>query len=152
MTYRTMYRFTLAILFMFAATAANAAEECVGLTSKLKSNEGASSFSKAVINAILGYAEGPGCSSLTSVMDVVLHGSKTSGRRLEDKKALNVAQAQANLDKALADPSIGARMEKLKQHAPDEKVRLYLEAAILDEEGYYDARDLRVQQLTEKLK
>lgn len=120
----------------------SAAQDCTGLTKILKD-------APQQLQAV--NPQGASCASLTSVMGLVIHRNKTGGRRLEEKKALNVTAAQAEVNKALADSKIRAKVDKLKQQVPDEQVRLYLEAAIFDEEGYYGARDLRVQQLAEKL-
>ena len=131
---------------------AYAGDECVGLSNILKDAPRKVSFFEMVASAIKTDSDGAGCSSLTSVMDKVIHRNRTSGRRLENEKPLNIRDAEANLAAALRTPAILARLEKLKQQVPDEKVRLYLEAAILDEEGYYNARELRIQQLMEKIK
>lgn len=131
---------------------AYAGDECVGLSNILKDAPRKVSFFEMVASAIKTDSEGASCSSLTSVMDKVIHRNRTSGRRLENEKPLNITDAEANLAAALRTPAISARLAKLKQEVPDEKVRLYLEAAILDEEGYYNARELRIQQLMEKIK
>jgi hypothetical protein len=90
------------------------------------------------------------CNSLAAVADKIINRKKTGGRRLEQDKPLNVAEAQANLDKALQDPAIRARVEKLKTEVADENARLVYQAAVMDEEGYYGARDLLIQQLLQR--
>ncbi|MGZ5631747.1 MAG: hypothetical protein ACXWIP_12995 [Burkholderiales bacterium] len=40
----------------------------------------------------------------------------------------------------------------MRREVQDENMRLAYEAAILDEEGYYNARDLRIMQLSDRLK
>lgn len=92
------------------------------------------------------------CASLTLVADRAINGRKKLGTELEGGKPLDRVEAQANRDKAMRDPEIRARIEQLNRDVPDENVRFLLEAAILDEEGYYSARDLRIQQLQERLK
>lgn len=142
----------LVVAVFSLAAVAYAGDECVGLSNILKDAPRKVSFFEIVASAVKTDSEGAGCSSLTSVMDKVIHRSRISGRRLENEKPLNITDAEANLAVALRTPAILARLEKLKQEVPDEKVRLYLEAAILDEEGYYNARELRIQQLMEKIK
>jgi hypothetical protein len=95
-------------------------------------------------------AETPGCSSLNSVMGRLLAQKPVGGRRLEDDKPFDPAAAQADLDEALRDPDTGKRLAKLHD-VKDENLRLYLEAAVLDEDGHYAARDLRVRQLQQRL-
>ena len=149
----------LALSLLVAVTSASAGKDCAGLTNILtnipKSKPSSESGMWESLKALVGSGsdtESADCSSLTSVAGLIINRNRTSGRRLEDKKPLNIAQAQANLDKALSDPSIKTRLEKLKQQVSDDQARTFLEAAIFDEEGFYGARDLRIQQLTEKLK
>ncbi|SCY31667.1 hypothetical protein SAMN05216420_104218 [Nitrosospira sp. Nl5] len=91
------------------------------------------------------------CESLALVLRKLAGHSKTGGRRLEEDKPLNTQQAQGNLREALSNPEIRARIEKMQSEVKDENARLVYEAAILDEEGYYDARELKIQQLQQKL-
>jgi hypothetical protein len=92
------------------------------------------------------------CGSITTVIASVMNRSRIGGRKLEDDKPVNVAEAQQNLNSALRDSSIRRRMDQLRRDVHDEDVRAIYEAAILDEEGYYKARDLRIMQLSERLK
>ena len=96
-------------------------------------------------------AGGAACGSFVSVLDKVIKRNKTAGRRLEGEKPLNVGAAQANVDAALRDPEIRKQIQALRR-VPDENLRLLYEAAIFDEEGYYNARELRIQQLLQRLK
>jgi len=92
------------------------------------------------------------CSSLTSVWAKVTKQKKVGGRQLEKERPLNPAEAQANLAAAQKDPAIRARLERAAKEIPDPSVRMVYEAAILDEEGFYAARDLKIQQLQQAQK
>jgi hypothetical protein len=92
------------------------------------------------------------CSSLTSVWAKVTKQKKVGGRQLEKERPLNPAEAQANLAAAQKDPAIRARLERAAKEIADPIVRLVYEAAILDEEGFYAARDLKIQQLQQAQK
>lgn len=140
----------LAFSVLFGAAATFAGDECTGLNNILKGLPESGGFGTS-IKAWL-KIDTADCGSLTSVTDKLVHRNKTSGKRLEKEKPFDPKEAEANLNTALADPAIQARLNKLKQAVPDENGRLFLEAAILDEEGYYPARELRIQQLLEKMK
>lgn len=140
----------LAFGILFTAAATNAGEECVGLSNIVKDKSSSGTLLQSLTTWLNGNTAD--CSSLTSVADKLIHRDKTSGKRLEKEKPFDPKEADANLKTALADPAIKARLNKLKQAVPDENGRLFLEAAIFDEEGYYPARELRIQQLLEKMK
>lgn len=113
---------------------------------------GASVALKALYEAFIDApARGAACGSLTSVLNKIGNRGKTGGRRLENDKPLDPKEAQANLDAALKDPEIRIRMDKVRNETTDENTRLVYEAAILDEEGYYNARELIIQRLRQKL-
>ena len=92
------------------------------------------------------------CGSLMSVLDRLVNTRKTGGRKLEEDRPFNAQQAQADLTKAQADPEVRPRLEKIKKEVSDPTRRLVYEAAVFDEEGYYGARDLRINQLKQQLK
>ena len=140
----------LAFIILLGAARTYAGEECVGLSNIVKDKSPSSTLVQSLTTWLSG--DTADCSSLTSVADKLIQRNKTSGKRLEKEKPFDPKEAEANLKTALADPAIQARLNKLKQDVPDENGRLFLEAAILDEEGYYPARELRIQQLLEKMK
>lgn len=140
----------LAVAILFTATGAHAGEECVGLNNIQKDLPLTNEFFQTMAMWLKG--DKVDCGSLTSVADKWAHRNKTSGKRLEKEKPFDPKEAEANLKTALADSAIQARLNKLKQAIADENGRLFLEAAIFDEEGYYAARELRIQQLLEKMK
>lgn len=135
--------FALAVSFM--APAAHA-QKCVGL---LQIRPDASPALLAFIKSFL--EREPPCGSAKAVLSRIVSRDKTGGRKLEPDKPLDTKKAQANLDAALKDPGIKARFDQARAETSDENVLLAYEAAVLDEEGYYDARELKIQQLLQRL-
>lgn len=92
------------------------------------------------------------CGSLTLVFDRLASTRKVGGRKLEEDRPFNAQAAQADLAKAQGDPEVRPRLEKIRKEVTDPTRRLLYEAAVLDEEGYYGARDLRINQIKQQLK
>lgn len=136
-------RVALIVILVFSLSALGHdlghAAECVGLAPEVN----APSQQDSTLAA---------CSSLTSVWAKVTKQKKVGGRQLEKERPLNPAEAQANLAAAQKDPAIRARLERAAKEIPDPNVRMVYEAAILDEEGFYAARDLKIQQLQQAQK
>lgn len=91
------------------------------------------------------------CESLTTILNKLMSREKTGGRKLENDKPLDQQKAKGNLQEALNNPETRARIDKIADKVTNENERLIYEAAILDEDGYYDARELKIQQLKQKL-
>jgi hypothetical protein len=96
-------------------------------------------------------AGGSACGSFLTVIGKLISRDVTAGRRLEKDRPFNPAAAQADVDAALRNPDVRKRIDALRREVPDETVRLMYEAVVFDEEGYYDARELRIQQLRQRL-
>lgn len=126
-------------------------QQCNGLKD-VQAQTSNSSALQSLINAIFSDPVQAECGSLTNVLDSVVNTKKIGGRKLEEDKPYDPAAAQANLAKAQADPEVRQRLDKIRKEVPDGPKRLVYEAAALDEEGYYGARDLRVHQLQQQLK
>ncbi|NUU39291.1 hypothetical protein [Pseudomonas sp. C2B4] len=92
------------------------------------------------------------CGSLLSVLDRLTNTRKAGGRKLEEDRPFNAQAAQADLAKAKADPEVRQRLDKINKEVSDPTRRLVYEAAVLDEEGYYSARDLRINQIKQQHK
>lgn len=138
------------VLVALVALAGPAQAQCRGLAA-------VSGFSKEQLRSNLSSlgdtakAGGSACAAFWTVIGKVAGRDTTAGRRLETDRPFNPSAAQANMDKALRDPAVRKRIEALRRDVPDETVRLMYEAVVFDEEGYYDARELRVQQLRQRL-
>lgn len=122
------------------------AQKCVGL---IQNQATAPRALVAFVNSLL--ALDPPCGSAKAVLSRVISRDKTGGRKLEPDRPLDLAKAQANLDAAMRDPAVRARVDKARAEITDESVLLAFEASIFDDEGYYDARDLKLQQLLRRL-
>jgi hypothetical protein len=55
------------------------------------------------------------------------------------------------MEAAHRDPEVRDLLEQVARDTPDANVRLLYEAAILDDGGYYAARDAKIAQLRERL-
>ena len=124
-----------------------AAQKCVGL---MEIPRGATSdLMKAFMKNFNDLQ--PPCGSAKVVLARVINREKTGGRKLEPDKPLDLKKAQDNLEAALKDPAIKARIDKARADIKDENVLLAYEAAVFDDEGYYDARELKIQQLLQRI-
>jgi hypothetical protein len=96
---------------------------------------------------------GLACADLGKVFGRLVHGTRQAGKKLEGDKPLDVAAAQAELDQALQqDPELKAQLEAVRSAAIDEQERLLYEAALLQSNNLYGARDLRLQQFIKQAK
>jgi hypothetical protein len=135
------FKLVIATLMLpFAVTAM--AQDCKGLQD----------LKQASLQQMRNEPEQADCGSLMSVLDRLTNTRKAGGRKLEEDRPFNAQQAQADLAKAQADPEVRLRLEKIKKEVADPTRRLVYEAAVFDEEGYYGARDLRINQLKQQLK
>lgn len=131
---------------MFLLSSPALAETCVGLNQILVN---APMNLQELIRSFL--SSNPPCASAKVVAYKLVNREKTGGRKLQGDKPLDLKKAQANLDLALKNPELKGRIEKAHRDIIDENARLAFEAAIFDEEGYYDARELKIQQLLQRL-
>lgn len=129
--------------------AGNSYGECRGL-SDLQSSSPASNELFRAVNA--DKAPPTDCGTLTSVWGSLMNTGRTGGRKLEEDRPYNPSQAQANYAQAQADPDVRQRLDAVGKEVSDGNLRLLYQAAILDEEGYYGARDMLVRQLRQQLK
>ena len=122
------------------------AQKCLGLLEIPKESSGERlTFYKSFL------AANPPCGSGKIVLSRLVNREKTGGRKLEPDKPLDLKKAQANLDAALKDPGIKALIDKARAEIKDENVLLAYEAAVFDDEGYYEARELKIQQLLQRI-
>ena len=96
---------------------------------------------------------GTSCSALSKVLARLMYGSATAGFKLEDQAALDVASAQTELDQALQQSAqLKSQLESLRASVADEQDRLIYEAALLQSNDMFGARDLRLQQFIQQTK
>ena len=136
----------IVVIAISSSWAPASAQKCVGLL------EIPPSTSSRIAQFLTSFSQtNPPCGSGKVVLNRVLNREKTGGRRLEPDKPLDIQKAQANLDAALKNPAVKALFDKARTEIKDEDILLAYEAAVLDDEGYYDARELKIQQLMQRL-
>jgi hypothetical protein len=91
------------------------------------------------------------CNSLAKVLNEVTSRGETGGKESKKDKPLDTQKAEGNLRKALSTPKIRERIDNIHAEVADEGAQLVYEAAILDEAGYHDARELKIRQLQQRL-
>lgn len=136
------------ITSLLAAAHAASAADCVGVQAIQGGRVNVESLTS---NANANPNRNVNCSSLISVLQKISGRTVTGGRKLEKDKPFDPQAAQANLAAAMRDANVAPRIKQVQGEVRDANLRLLYEAAILDEEGFYPARDLRVQQLQQQL-
>ena len=132
----------LVITAFIAGTSSVVAAPCTGLTPLPAKLDGfVSSF----------LAKKPPCGSAKLVLQKIGGRAVAGGRKLEPEKPLDMRQAQQDLELALKDPEVRKLMERAEREIPDINVRLAYEASILDDNGFYGARELKLQQLLQRI-
>ena len=91
------------------------------------------------------------CNSIRAVLSRLGSTTKAGGRKLEGDKPQNVAAAEQERRRALADPAFKAQFDALLAAESDPLRRQLLEAALLDQYGHYLARDLLLRQISASL-
>lgn len=136
----------IVLLALCIASLPAAAQKCQGL---LEARAAASGAIQALYDALV--KSDAACGSIKLIMSRVASRERTGGRKLEPDRPLDVPKAQANLDAALREPAVKARIDKARNDIADESARLAYEAVVFDEEGFYGARDLRLSQLQQRV-
>ena len=95
--------------------------------------------------------KGVDCGSIASVWHKLALRGKTGGRKLEADAPLDLEVASRQLQQAQRDPTVSARLAAVQQNTSNPIELAILQAAILDEEGLYTARDARVADLSVSL-
>ena len=91
------------------------------------------------------------CASLASIVARLARWPRTAGRRFEER-AFDVQRAEAELQSASRQPGVRAQLDRVTRDVShDDELRLVYEAAILDEHGFYGARDLKLRELLRHL-
>lgn len=87
------------------------------------------------------------CSALLRILRMAGGAPVSGGRKLENDKPLDVAAAERELAQARADNSVAAELATELEGETDPVRRMLLEAAVLQDNGLYLARDLLVMRL-----
>lgn len=143
-----MKRAAIAVLLFLVLSEAEA-NECVGLQ---KIRESLMAANKPRVAKLAeDTPEKVPCGSIGPVLSRLARRETTGGRRLERDRPVSAAQVQAEMDAAHRDPEVRDLLEEVARDTPDANVRLFYEAAILDDGGYYAARDAKIDQLRKQL-
>lgn len=91
------------------------------------------------------------CSDLDKVLSRLVNGSVPAGKRLQDDEPFDAAAAQSELEQALQqNPALKAQLDAVRSAVTDEQERMLYEAALLQSNHLYGARDLRLQEFLER--
>jgi hypothetical protein len=104
-----------------------------------------------LVTAMMSNSLTAACKSLVSVLNELTSRGEASGKKSKRDKPFDQNKADVNVAKALADPKIRGRIEKIHADVVDDAARLVYEVAILDEQGYHDARELKLRQLQQRV-
>jgi hypothetical protein len=96
--------------------------------------------------------KGIDCGSIASVWQKVTLREKTGGRKLEPEAPLDIRAARQEWSEAQRNPALAARLADVEKHTSDPVERAIYQAAILDEEGLYWARDAKLAELSGSVK
>lgn len=91
------------------------------------------------------------CGSLRAVLKRLFSREAAAGRKLEKDRPLNLDSARREYKTAMADPALAAQLKTLQAEESDPLRRRALEAALLDEQGHYEARDLVLREIATEL-
>lgn len=141
---------TLATVFLLVMLAQAEGRNCPGL-SKLRQSLAAANIPRGAALAADPPSNAVQCSSIASVVSLILKRDTAGGRRLERDQPVSTARAQADLEAAYRDAEVRSLLEQVARETPDAAMRLLYEAAILDDGGYYAARDAKIEQLRKQL-
>jgi hypothetical protein len=91
------------------------------------------------------------CNSLATVFARLAHRARSGGRKLEPERGFDAVAAQRQLDVARANAEYRAEVTAAQNSETDPLRRAVLEAAVLDDFGHYQARDLLIEQVSRQL-
>ena len=102
-----------------------------------------SSLGSAVWTALFGKQ----CSAVVKVLAQLQANKVPGGRKLHEGKPLDHAAARAELQKARTDPEFAGKLAAASEGVTDRTGRLVVEAALLDDDGYFAARQLLMEDI-----
>lgn len=112
---------------------------------------GATDAMLTLVGTVMSNSLTASCDSLAKVLNEVTSRGETGGKKSKKDKPLDLRKAEGNLQQALSVPDIRSRIDRIRAEVADEGAQLAYEAAILDEAGYEDARELKIRQLQQRL-
>jgi len=103
--------------------------------------------SKDLIQALGAALNGPHCANIGKALAQLQSARAPGGRKLHEGKPLNRAVAEQELRTARADPEFMRRLTGAAEGVTDPTARLVVEAALLDDDGYFAARQLLMEDI-----
>jgi hypothetical protein len=103
-----------------------------------------------LIEAIGKAWSGPQCAQLARVVAQLQGRSVSGGRKLHGDKPLDQQAARQELQAARADAQFMRKLDIAAEGVTDPTARLAVEAALLDDEGYFSARQLLIDEIAAK--
>lgn len=128
-------------LSLAATSAAGAASEpCQKAVDQLRSS--------SLLDALVTAVKGPQCSSVIRVLGELQKGKSAGGRKLKPGQ-FDRAAAEKELVAARADPAFKESLRAALNGVTDPAARKVVEAAVLEDAGYFGARELLMNELFE---
>lgn len=103
--------------------------------------------SKDLIQALGTALTGPQCANIGKVLAQLQSAKAPGGRKLHEGKPLNRAAAEQELKTARADPEFMRRLTSASEGVADPTARMVVEAALLEDDGYFAARQLLMEDI-----
>jgi hypothetical protein len=128
--------------FVAAPSAAAAASDqpCQKAVDQLRSS--------SLLDALWTAVKGPQCSSVIRVLGELQKGKSAGGRKLKPGQ-FDRAAAEKELVAARADPGFKESLRTATSGVTDPAARKVVEAAVLEDAGYFGARELLMNELFE---
>ena len=102
---------------------------------------------------MLSVPSGMECADLGKILSKLVNSGVQAGKKLEHDQPFNSAAAQAELDQALQqNPELKSQLDALRSAVTDDYERMLYEAALLQSNSLYGARDLRLQQFIQQVR
>ena len=139
------------LCLFFAGIGLAQAQEVVPCDRTQVKETGATDAMLTLVGTVMSNSLTASCDSLAKVLNEVTSRGETGGKKSKKDKPLDLRKAEGNLQQALSVPDIRSRIDRIRAEVADEGAQLAYEAAILDEAGYEDARELKIRQLQQRL-
>lgn len=98
-------------------------------------------------DAVQAALSGPQCGAVVKVLAQLQASKVSGGRKLHEGKPLDRAAAKAELQQARSSPEFTGRLAAALEGVTELNGRLVVEAALLDDEGYFSASRLLMEDI-----
>lgn len=101
----------------------------------------------SLFDAVQAALTGPQCGAVLKVLAQLQANTVPGGRKLHEGKPLDRAAAKAELQEARSSPEFTGRLAAALEGVTELNGRLVVEAALLDDEGYFSASRLLMEDI-----